>query len=219
VHGQVGTRLQLPGGRVGVVAIVRLRGCEPVDELLGALVEGGVRTVEVTLPTPGALPAVRRWSRDDRVTAGVGTVRTPQEAVVPAEAGAAFLVTPTTRTEVLDAAAGRGVPVVSGALTPTEIDLAWGHGAAAVKVFPVSALGGAAYLRAVREPLDDVVLLPTGGVDVAAAAEFARLGCLGVGVGSALVSEQLVLDRDWAALADRASRFVRSWQAGLADRG
>jgi len=118
VHGQVETRLQLPGGRVGVVAIVRLRGCEPVDELLGALVEGGVRTVEVTLPTPGALPAVRRWYR---VTAGVGTVRTPQEAVVAAEAGAAFLVTPTTRTEVLDAAAGRGVPVVSGALTPTEM--------------------------------------------------------------------------------------------------
>lgn len=203
----------------GVVAIVRLRRCAPPDDLLEALVAGGVRTVEVTLPTPGGLDAVRRWSRDPRVTAGVGTVRTPQDAVAAADAGAEFLVTPTTRTEVLDAAARRGVPVVSGALTPTEIDLAWSSGAAAVKVFPVSAVGGAAYLRAVREPLDDVVLLPTGGVDVASTEEFARMGCAGVGVGSALISEQLVADGDWDALRERARRFVAGWHAGRAQRG
>ncbi len=211
-------RLQLPQGG-GVVAIVRLRRCEPADELLEALLSGGVRTVEVTLPTPGALDAVRRWSRDPRVSAGVGTVRTAQDVVVAAEAGAEFLVTPTTRTEVLDAAAQRGLPVVSGALTPSEIDLAWGHGAAAVKVFPVTSVGGAAYLRAVREPLDDVVLLPTGGVDVASTQEFARMGCVGVGVGSALVSEELVAAGDWEALRERAQRFVSSWHAGVDQRG
>ena len=212
-------RAALPGGRPGVVAIVRLRTCEPVDELLEALVAGGVRAVEVTLPTTGSLAAVRRWSQDDRVTAGVGTVRAPGHVALAAQAGAAFLVTPTTRVEVLDAAAERGLPVVSGALTPTEIDLAWGAGAAAVKVFPVSTVGGAAYLRAVREPLDDAALLAAGGVDVAATAEYARSGCVGVGVGSALVSEQLVADRDWAGLTERARRFVAGWQAGLDGRG
>lgn len=212
-------RLPLPGGLVGVLAIVRLRRCEPSDELLEALLAGGVTHVEVTLPTPGALPAVRRWTADGRATVGVGTVRSKQDVILAADAGAAFLVTPTTRTAVLDAAAERAVPVVSGALTPTEIDLAWGHGAAAVKVFPVSAVGGAAYLRAVREPLDDVVLLPTGGVDVASTAEFARMGCVGVGVGGALVSEQLVAAGDWGALRERAQRFVANWQAGRDERG
>lgn len=213
------SRAVLPGGRVGVVAIIRLRGCEPGDELLSALVAGGLRTVEVTLPTPGALRAVRRWSTGGRVVAGVGTVRTPADVVLAAEAGAAFLVTPTTRTDVLAAAADHGLPVVSGALTPSEIDLAWQHGAAAVKVFPVSAVGGVAYVRAVREPLDDVLLLPTGGVDETTAADYARAGCVGVGAGSALVSERLVAAGDWPALTDRARRFVEGWQQGLDDRG
>lgn len=212
------SRLVLPGGRVGVVAIIRLRGCEPPDELLDALLDGGVRTVEVTLPTPGSLAAVRRWSGDDRVSTGVGTVRTPGDADAAAAAGATFLVTPTTRPEVLAAAARADLPVVSGALTPTEIDLAWQSGAAAVKVFPVSAVGGVSYVRAVREPLDDVLLLPTGGVDDTTAGDFARAGCVGVGAGSALVSERLVTDGDWAALRERAGRFVASWQAGLGPR-
>lgn len=219
MHGQDRTRLELPGGRVGVVAIVRLRAHEPDDKLLDALVDGGVQTVEVTLPTPGALDAVRRWSGDGRVTVGVGTVRTPKDAVAAAEAGAAFLVTPTTRTAVLEAAAERRVPVVCGALTPTEIDVAWARGAAAVKVFPVATVGGPAYVRAVREPLDDVLLLPTGGVDVASTEEFARAGCVGVGIGGGLVAEQLVADRDWSTLSRRASRFVAAWRTGLDGRG
>jgi len=211
VNGQDGTRPELPGGRVGVVAIVRLRAHEPDDSLLDALVDGGVQAVEVTLPSPGALDAVRRWSGDRRVVVGVGTVRTPQDAVAAAEA--------TTRPAVLEVATERGVPVVCGALTPTEIDVAWSHGAAAVKVFPVAMVGGPAYVRAVREPLDDVLLLPTGGVDVASTEEFARAGCVGVGIGSGLVAEQLVADRDWSTLSGLAGRFVAAWRTGLDSRG
>ena len=207
-------RPELPGGELGVLAIIRLRDHEPDDELLDALVEGGIRAVEVTLPTPGSLDAVRRWVRDDRVVVGVGTIRSEQDAVLAAEAGAQFIVTPTTVLDVLRVAAERSVPVVPGALTPTEIDLAWRHGAAAVKVFPISALGGAAYLRAIREPLDDVLVLPTGGVDAAAAQEYASAGCVGVGAGGRLVGEQLVADRDWPALTERARDFVDGWEAG-----
>lgn len=211
-------RPALPGGELGVLAIIRLRGHEPDDDLLEALVDGGVRAVEVTLPTPGSLEAVRRWTGDGRVVVGVGTVRTEQDAVQAADAGAAFIVTPTTSTEVLAVAADRSVPLVSGALTPTEIDLAWRHGAAAVKVFPIATVGGTAYLKAVREPLDDVLLLPTGGVDPAATEELARMGCIGVGAGGGLVAEQLVADRDWATLTGRATRYVEAWETGRRGR-
>lgn len=103
-------------------------------------------------------------------------------------------------------------------MTPTEIDTAWRQGAAAVKVFPVAAVGGPGYVRAVREPLDDVPLIPTGGVDAEATRAYARLGCVGVGVGSALVSEPIVAARDWSTLQQRAARFTAAWREGLADR-
>ena len=215
----VGARPAVPGGRVGVVAIVRLRRHEPPDDLLEALLGGGVTAVEVTLPTPGSVGAVRRWAQDGRAVVGVGTVRTARDAIEAIEAGARFLVTPTTRPEVLQAAAERRVPVIAGAMTPTEIDIAWDAGAAAVKVFPVSALGGPGFVRAVREPLDDVLLLPTGGVDEAATEEFARAGCIGVGVGGGLVAEHLVADRDWPALTARAESLVAAWQRGAGGRG
>lgn len=211
---QSGTRPPVPGGRVGVVAIIRLRSHRPDDDLLEALLDGGVTAVEVTLPTPGSLDAVRRWADDGRATIGVGTIRSPEDARRAVDAGAAFLVTPTTRPQVLEWVAGQGVPVIAGAMTPTEIDIAWDAGAAAVKVFPVSTLGGAAFVRAVREPLDDVLLLPTGGVAVDSTEEFARAGCVGVGIGGGLVAEQLVADRDWRALTDRAASFVAAWGRG-----
>jgi 2-dehydro-3-deoxyphosphogluconate aldolase/(4S)-4-hydroxy-2-oxoglutarate aldolase len=216
---QDGPRLQVPGSAVGVLAIVRLRRRAPEDALLEALADGGVRAVEVTLPTPGSLAAVERWTRDARVTVGVGTVRTPADVRAAADAGAAFLVTPTVRPEVLAAAAARRLPVLCGALTPTEIDLAWSAGAAGVKVFPAAQAGGPAYLRAVREPLDDVALLPTGGVDVDAARTYAADGCLGVGVGSALVAEALLDDPDGLdEVRARARAFVTAWADGSAAR-
>lgn len=201
----------------GVLAIVRLREHEPPDELLRCLVDGGVDAVEVTVPTPGALDALRRWSTDPPVPLGAGTVRTGDQAVAALDAGAQFLVTPTTSLSVLGVAEQRSVPVVCGALTPTEIDVAWHAGAAAVKVFPVANVGGAAYVKAVREPLADVPLIPTGGVDVELTRELARLGCAGVGLGGALVSEVLVAERRWKDITLRAEAFVAAWREGCCD--
>lgn len=145
-------------------------------------------------------------------------MRTVTDADAAIAAGARFLVTPTTVPDVLGVARAAGVPVMCGALTPTEIDLAWRHGATAVKVFPVSAVGGAAYLRAVREPLDDVPLLPTGGVGLADLASYARMGCVGAGVGGALVSADLVAGRRWTAVTERAGAFASAWREGLVRR-
>lgn len=202
----------------GVLAIVRLRDHRPPDALFQALVEGGVDAVEVTLPTPGSLDCVRRWVDRAELAVGVGTVRTRTEALSAVDAGAQFVVTPTTVPDVVDCVVDRSVPVACGALTPTEIDSAWQHGATAVKVFPAATAGGPAYLRAVREPLPDVPLLPTGGVSVDDTRDYARVGCVGVGVGGALVSDSSVAEQRWSDITETARRFVAAWEEGTADR-
>ncbi|HEY4023263.1 MAG TPA: bifunctional 4-hydroxy-2-oxoglutarate aldolase/2-dehydro-3-deoxy-phosphogluconate aldolase [Pseudonocardiaceae bacterium] len=200
----------------GVIAIVRLRSNEPADEVLDHLVAGGITAVEVTLPSPGSLAAVRRWRGRADVRIGMGTVITAQDAERSIEAGAQFLVTPTTSLPVLNTAAQAGIPVACGALTPTEIQLAWDSGAWTVKVFPIDAMGGARYVRNLKGPLPDIPLVPTGGVTVATTAEYAEVGCVGVGIGSALVDESTVAEGAWARLTERAGAFVAAWEKGLA---
>jgi 2-dehydro-3-deoxyphosphogluconate aldolase/(4S)-4-hydroxy-2-oxoglutarate aldolase len=199
----------------GVIAIVRLRTNEPADEVLEHLVAGGITAVEVTLPSPGSLAAVRRWRSRSDVRVGVGTVISAQDAERAIEAGAQFLVTPTTSLPVLSTAGQAGVPVACGALTPTEIQLAWDSGAWSVKVFPIDAMGGARYIRNLKGPLPDIPLLPTGGVTVATTTEYAEVGCVGVGIGSALVDEATVAEGAWERLRERAGAFVTAWEKGL----
>lgn len=200
----------------GVIAIVRLRTNEPADEVLEHLVAGGITAVEVTLPSPGSLAAVRRWRTRSDVRVGVGTVISAQDAELAIEAGAQFLVTPTTSLPVLSTAGQAGVPVACGALTPTEIQLAWESGAWSVKVFPIDAMGGARYIRNLKGPLPDIPLLPTGGVTVVTTTEYAEVGCVGVGIGSALVDEATVAEGAWERLRERAGAFVAAWEKGLA---
>jgi 2-dehydro-3-deoxyphosphogluconate aldolase/(4S)-4-hydroxy-2-oxoglutarate aldolase len=202
----------------GVIAIVRLRANEPADEVLDHLVAGGITAVEVTLPSPGSTAAVRRWRSRPDVRIGVGTVITAEDAERSIEAGAQFLVTPTTTLPVLKVAAQAGIPVACGALTPTEIQLAWDSGAWTVKVFPIDAMGGARYIRNLKGPLPDIPLVPTGGVSVPTTTEYAEAGCVGVGIGSALVDEATVAEGAWDRLTERASAFVAAWEKGLSTR-
>ncbi|WP_457963930.1 bifunctional 4-hydroxy-2-oxoglutarate aldolase/2-dehydro-3-deoxy-phosphogluconate aldolase [Arthrobacter sp. D1-29] len=205
---------------LGVIAIVRLRNIAAGDEILEALTGAGIQSIEVTLGTPGCLETVARWSRARAGNIGVGSVRTESDARQAIEAGARFLVTPTTMPPVLQAAREAQTPVVCGAMTPTEIDSAWQQGATAVKVFPIDALGGPAYIRALQGPMPDIPLVPTGGVDAEQSRNYALLGCVGVGVGSAIVEEKTAATGDWASLAQRAAAFVQAWQApGQAGRG
>lgn len=196
---------------LGVIAIIRLRNRPAVDEILEALTSAGIRSIEVTLGTPRCLETVARWSQVQGGNVGVGSVRTESDARQAIEAGARFLVTPTTMPPVLQAARESHIPVVCGAMTPTEIDSAWQLGATAVKVFPIDALGGPAYIRALQGPMPDIPLVPTGGVDAEQSRNYARLGCVGVGVGSAIVDETAVASGDWVSLAQRAAAFAQSW--------
>jgi 2-dehydro-3-deoxyphosphogluconate aldolase / (4S)-4-hydroxy-2-oxoglutarate aldolase len=199
----------------GIVAIIRLRETTPPDELIEALASGGIRYAEVTVPTPDSLAAIERWrSAGSGVTIGAGTVRTEEDARSAIDAGAEFLVTPYVATGALRVAGEAGVPVLCGALSPTEVVSAYDAGAAVVKVFPAGPAGGAAYVRALQDPLPDIPLLPTGGVDIGSTRTYAELGCAGVGVGSQLVSEDLVSAGRWDDLRARAIAFAAAWADG-----
>ncbi|GAB1818736.1 bifunctional 4-hydroxy-2-oxoglutarate aldolase/2-dehydro-3-deoxy-phosphogluconate aldolase [Herbidospora sp. RD11066] len=172
-----------------LLAIVR--GPDPGAALrtVVTLAEEGVRLIEVSLVTAGALEVIReaRAALGPDAFLGAGTVVTGDDARPAAEAGASFLVTPAVSEGV---AAGRalGLPVLAGALTPTEVVAARAFGATAIKLFPAS-LGGVRHLRALRDPFPDVPFVPVGGVGVAEAVEYLAAGAVAVGVGSPLVGD------------------------------
>jgi 2-dehydro-3-deoxyphosphogluconate aldolase/(4S)-4-hydroxy-2-oxoglutarate aldolase len=195
---------------VPVVAILRAGDAGRFLEVGRVLYEGGVRAIEVTLTSRGALEAFGRLREElpgDAVL-GVGTVRTVEGAEEALAAGATYLVAPDFRPEVVGWAAERELPVVPGALTPTEVAAAWAAGATAVKVFPVSAVGGPAYLKAVRAPLPEVPLVPTGGVGLDDIGAYLGAGAVAVGIGSPLLGDAGDPGGDLDGLAGRARRAV-----------
>jgi 2-dehydro-3-deoxyphosphogluconate aldolase/(4S)-4-hydroxy-2-oxoglutarate aldolase len=195
---------------VPVVAILRAADAGRFLEVGRVLYEAGVRAVEVTLTSSGALAALGRLREELPPDAllGVGTVRSAEDAELAVAAGATYLIAPDFRPEVVAWAVDRGVPVVPGALTPTEIAAAWAAGATAVKVFPVSAVGGPAYLKAVRAPLPEVAMVPTGGVGIDDIGAYLAAGAAAVGIGSPLLGDAGDPGGDLEALAERARRAV-----------
>jgi 2-dehydro-3-deoxyphosphogluconate aldolase/(4S)-4-hydroxy-2-oxoglutarate aldolase len=160
--------------------------------------------------TPGALAELRA-ARDrlpGEIELGGGTVLTAEQVDAVADAGGSFVVAPDLRPAVADRARARGLGYYPGALTPTEIGLAWEHGASAVKLFPAS-VGGPGYLRELRGPFREIPLLPTGGVGIDDAGSYLRAGALAVGVGGALLGDALD-GGDLPALRDRALRLLAS---------
>jgi 2-dehydro-3-deoxyphosphogluconate aldolase / (4S)-4-hydroxy-2-oxoglutarate aldolase len=195
---------------VPVVAILRAAGAGRFLEVGRVLYEGGVRAIEVTLTSEGALEAFGRLREElpgDAVL-GVGTVRSVGDAERAEAAGATYLVAPDFRPQVVEWAGARGLPVVPGGLTPSEVAAAWAAGATAVKVFPVSAVGGPAYLKAIRAPLPEVPLVPTGGVGIDDIGAYLAAGAAAVGIGSPLLGDAGDPGGDLGALADRARRAV-----------
>jgi 2-dehydro-3-deoxyphosphogluconate aldolase / (4S)-4-hydroxy-2-oxoglutarate aldolase len=195
---------------VPVVAILRAAGAGRFLEVGRVLYEGGVRAIEVTLTSEGALEAFGRLRAElpGDAMLGVGTVRSVGDAERAEAAGATYLVAPDFRPQVVEWAGARGLPVVPGGLTPSEVAAAWGAGATAVKVFPVSALGGPAYLKAIRAPLPEVPLVPTGGVGIDDIGAYLTAGAVAVGIGSPLLGDAGDPGGDLGALADRARRAV-----------
>jgi 2-dehydro-3-deoxyphosphogluconate aldolase/(4S)-4-hydroxy-2-oxoglutarate aldolase len=187
-----------------VVAILRAEHAGRAETVAEVLVEHGIRCLELTLTTKGAMEVVERLAAKlpDDVEVGVGTVLTAADVDRAVDAGARFVVSPSVDPQVVEAAVRRGVASYPGALTPTEIQTAWTLGASAVKLFPAGSLG-IGHLKAVRAPLPHVPLVPTGGVEVHAVGAWLDAGAVAVGMGSPLIGDALTDGGDLGALADR----------------
>jgi 2-dehydro-3-deoxyphosphogluconate aldolase/(4S)-4-hydroxy-2-oxoglutarate aldolase len=201
--------------RVGVVPVIRAESAEHVVAAVEALAEGGIPVAEITMTVPGAVDVIRRCAGHfgDRITLGAGSVTTAEVCNTVIDAGAVFVVSPVFKAEVIGVCKQRGVCAVAGALTPTEIFTAWEAGADVVKVFPAKAMGGAAYLRMVREPLPHIPLTPTGGVTLETLAEYVRAGALFVGAGGDLVNKKAIDAGDVRGIGERARQYVAAIRA------
>jgi 2-dehydro-3-deoxyphosphogluconate aldolase/(4S)-4-hydroxy-2-oxoglutarate aldolase len=195
----------------GVVAIIRADSSEQLLEAAAALLAGGVTTMEVTMTTPHALQVVAdvRAGFGDAILIGVGTVLDAGTCRAAVEAGAEFIVTPVTKPTVIEVANELGKPIASGAFTPTEALLAHESGADFIKIFPADH-AGPGYIRSLLAPLPMLRIIPTGGVTPKNARAFLQAGSVAIGAGSALVSPDILLARDWSALRSRAEEFVRA---------
>ncbi|MCI0684486.1 MAG: bifunctional 4-hydroxy-2-oxoglutarate aldolase/2-dehydro-3-deoxy-phosphogluconate aldolase [Gemmataceae bacterium] len=193
----------------GIVAVVRSPDSHQLVEVIRALAEGGVTVAEVTMTVPGALDVIRaaRQALGDQVLLGAGTILDPETARAALLAGAEYIVSPTVNLDVIKLCQRYDKLVMPGALTPTEILTAWEAGADIVKVFPADVVGPG-YFKALRGPLPQVRLMPTGGVDLTTAAAFLKAGACCLGVGGQLVEPDAVAKHDFARIRDLAKQYV-----------
>jgi len=198
----------------GVIAVVRAQRTEQVVPLAEALVAGGVMAVEITMTTPNAIAAIKEASvkLGDRALIGVGTVLDEATCQAAMDAGAQFVVSPICRCELISRAQDAGKPVMLGAYTPTEAQLAHEAGADFIKIFPADTLGPK-YVKALRAPLPHLKIVPTGGVDLKTIGDFFKAGCVAVGAGSSLISREILDKDDWGTLTKVAAEFARAAKA------
>ncbi len=193
----------------GVVAVIRLASAEPLLQVAEAIAAGGVRVIEFTMTTPNALEVLAKVSSAPGASIfGAGTVLDAETARSAILAGARFIVSPVQSSEVIRLCRRYGVPVIPGAMTPTEILTAWELSADMVKVFPAGVLGPR-YLKDILAPLPHLRLIPTGGVTIENAAEYIRAGATAVGVGGDLLDARAIAEGRWPALTERAAALVR----------
>ena len=193
----------------GVIAIMRAKSSDQLIQAVDAIKAGGVRVIEVTMTTPGAMQvieeATRRYGQD--VLFGAGTVLDAETARAAILAGAAYIVAPTLNLEMIALCNRYGIPVVPGCYTPSEMLSAWEAGADLVKLFPAS-IGGPSLIKAILAPLPQLKIVPVGGVDLNTAAEFIKMGAFALGVGSSLIHQKLLDAGDLDELRRRAEAFL-----------
>ncbi len=196
-----------------LVGILRGFSAEATACMIAAAVEGGLLTVEVTMNTAGAadMIAAAVAATGDHVNVGAGTVCTMDDLHTALQAGASFIVSPIVAVDVITECVARGVPVFPGAMTPTEIFQAARLGARMVKVFPAPIVGPE-FIKLVLGPLDDVSLLPTGGITLENMADYFHAGAKAVGIAGPIFNSQFAAAGDWNAVRASAAAFVARYQ-------
>ena len=192
-----------------IIAIIRLSESEPIFELAKALHLGGIKAVEITMGTPNALVEINKLSQIGGLIPGAGSVMDAKTAQGAIEAGAQFVVTPVSKPEVIQMAHQYEKPILSGAMTPSEILQAYEWGTDVVKLFPATNFG-LSYFKAVKAPMPHIPIMPTGGITAKNAAEWIANGAVCLGIGSSLMNKKLIEQRDFDAITVMAKAITES---------
>jgi 2-dehydro-3-deoxyphosphogluconate aldolase/(4S)-4-hydroxy-2-oxoglutarate aldolase len=195
---------------IGIVPVVRAATAQQAIQAAEAVRAGGIPIVEVTMTVPGAIDVIaqlaKRMGRE--VLVGAGTVLDAETAQRCIDAGAEFVVSPGFDPGTVQRVKQLGKLMLAGALTPTEVIAAWNAGSDLVKIFPCGNVGGAKYVKALKAPLPQIPMVPTGGVNLETAADFIRAGADALGIGGELVSAAALKSGDVDAITDAARRYV-----------
>jgi 2-dehydro-3-deoxyphosphogluconate aldolase/(4S)-4-hydroxy-2-oxoglutarate aldolase len=195
----------------GLIPIIRVSSAREAVTVADAIKAGGGGLIEVTMSVPGALDTIKDLTQKykDEIIMGAGTVLDPETGRAALLAGAQFIVTPTLNLDLIQLAHRYSAVIVPGAATPTEILAAWNAGADMVKIFPAAQLGGPEYLKALRGPLPQILLVPTGGVNLENAGAFIRAGATALGVGGELVDKKAVKENKFEVITQNTRAFLK----------
>ncbi|MCC5615354.1 bifunctional 4-hydroxy-2-oxoglutarate aldolase/2-dehydro-3-deoxy-phosphogluconate aldolase [Nostoc sp. CHAB 5836] len=192
------------------IAVIRAPKIEVGQQMAMAVASGGMQLIEITWNSDGAGELISQLRSElPACIIGTGTLFNVQQLQEAIASGAQFLFTPHVDRTMIQAAQEKNVPIIPGAMTPTEIVTAWSQGASCVKVFPVQAVGGADYIKSLQGPLGEIPLIPTGGVTLENAKEFLQAGAIAVGLSGELFPKKLVTERNWSAIATQAKNLMR----------
>lgn len=191
------------------IAVIRTPQIELGRQMATAVTQGGLRIVEITWNTDGAASLIEQLrSKLPHCMIGTGTILDRTALFEAIAAGAQFAFSPHVNLPLIEAAVAAEVPIIPGALSPTEIVTAWQAGAPCVKIFPCQAVGYAAYIKALQGPLGHIPMIPTGGITIENAPEFIQAGAIAVGLAGDLFPKSLIAAEDWSAIGDRSQTLL-----------
>jgi 2-dehydro-3-deoxyphosphogluconate aldolase/(4S)-4-hydroxy-2-oxoglutarate aldolase len=198
-------------GEIGIIPVVRASSVDEANRAVEAISAGGIPAVEITMTVPNAVSVIRELAqRRSDVLIGAGTVTNAAQAESCILAGAQFLVSPGLSIAVLAEAKSHSILAIPGALTPTELMTAQEHGATLIKIFPCGNVGGAKYLKSLRGPFPKAMLIPTGGVNSANAADLILAGAFALGVGADLVDATALREGNLEKISNAARELVNA---------
>ncbi|MBD2196578.1 MULTISPECIES: bifunctional 4-hydroxy-2-oxoglutarate aldolase/2-dehydro-3-deoxy-phosphogluconate aldolase [Calothrix] len=192
------------------IAVIRASKLELAKQMALTVAAGGMQLIEITWNSDRAGQLISQLRQElPHCTIGTGTLFNVTQLEDAIASGAQFLFTPHVDLAMIKAAVTQDVPIIPGALSPTEIVTAWNYGASCVKVFPVEAMGGANYIKSLQGPLGEIPLIPTGGVNIDNAPEFLQAGAIAIGLSSQLFPKHLVTEGNWLAIGEKVQKLIQ----------
>ena len=193
------------------VAVIRMEDPSKLIKVAEAIHDGGVKAIEITMTVPNAIETIALATKEigDKVLIGVGSILNPEMAQRAIDAGAQYVVSPIFKKEIIEISHKNNIPAMPGTFTPTEVQLAYEAGADIVKLFPADVLG-MAFIKGIKAPMPHLRVMPTGGVSLTNAGDWLKAGACAVGVGSALIDKQAILEENYSVLTRNAEQIMES---------